>query len=126
MYEIMPRTTGRRIAIRLRGDLGAEDIRQLRAELREWSWRFGSLALLFVIEEWTGWDGWKALWEDLKADLALNDDVERLAMVGKGPAGRWTTEAMKPFAHAEVRWFPASETEAAWSWLADDGGPAAA
>lgn len=126
MYEIMPRTEGTRVGIRIRGDLTEEDIEDLRDDLTQVAWRFRSLSLLFVLEEWTGWDRWKALWEDLKADMALNRDVERLAMVGKGPLGRLTPEAMRPFAHAEVRWFPASHTDAAWSWLAGDGGPSAA
>jgi hypothetical protein len=53
----------------------------------------------------------------VKADLRLNEEVERLAMVGSGTVDRLTTEAMKPFAHATVRWFPSGELDEAWEWL---------
>lgn len=123
MYEIMSRSQGSRIGICILGDLSAEEIRNLRSTLRKFAWRFGSLSLLCVIEEWSGWEGLEALWEDLKTDVALNREIERLAMVGKATVGRWTTKVMEPFAHAEVRWFPISGIEEGWSWICE-GAPA--
>lgn len=117
MFEILPRTRGANVAIRLLGSLSEDDILDIRAHLTGLLTEHDALNILFVTEQWTGWDDWRALWEDVKADLRLNDDVERLAMVGKGTVDRLMTEAMKPFAHARVRWFPTGELDDAWAWL---------
>ncbi|MBT8338086.1 MAG: STAS/SEC14 domain-containing protein [Gemmatimonadetes bacterium] len=117
MFEIMPSTDGSRVAIRLVGSLSEDDGLDLRSHLTGLLTDHSSLRILFVTEEWTGWEGWRALWEDVKADLRLNEEVERLAMVGSGTVDRLMTEAMKPFAHATVRWFPSGELDEAWEWL---------
>jgi hypothetical protein len=119
MFEILPRTEGKHVAIRLLGSLSEEDLLDMRAHLTGLLAHHDSLRILFVTEDWTGWEGWRALWEDAKADVRLNQDVERLAMVGKGTVDRLMTEAMKPFAHATVRWFPSGELEEAWAWLVE-------
>lgn len=120
MYEILPRTDGRRVAIRLRGELSKQDLQDIRAYLKGLLAHHSPLQVLFVVTEWTGWHGWGALWEDVKTDLRLNEDVERLAMVGGGLGERLMTAAMKPFAHATVRWFPPSALEDAWNWLPEE------
>ena len=117
MFEIMPRTHGGRLAIRLVGRLSEDDVLALRSHLTAQLADHPALRILFLTEEWTGWEGWRALWEDVKADLRLNEEVERLAMVGSGTVDRLMTEAMKPFAHATVRWFPSRELDEAWEWL---------
>ena len=119
MFEILPRTEGRHVAIRLLGSLSEEDVLDIRAYLTGLLAHHASLRVLFVTKDWMGWDGWRALWEDAKADLRLNEDVERLAMVGKGTVDRLMTEAMKPFARATVRWFRSGELEEAWAWLVE-------
>jgi hypothetical protein len=117
MFEILPRTDGSHVAIRLIGSLSEEDVMEMRSHLTALLEHHFSLRVLFMTEEWTGWEGWSALWEDVKTDLRLNEEVERLAMVGSGTVDRLMTEALKPFAHADVRWFPSGEVDEAWEWL---------
>lgn len=119
MFEILPRMEGRHVAIRLVGSLSKGDLLDIRAYLTGLLAHHSSLRILFVTEDWKGWDGWRALWEDAKTDLRLNQDVERLAIVGQRAVDRLMTEAMKPFAHATVRWFPSGELEEAWAWLTE-------
>ena len=123
MFDVLPMTAGPFVAVRISGELTEDDVRDLRAYLTDRVRIHGPLRILFVASEWTRWDWWRALWEVGNADLAPSEDVHRLAMVGKGTLDHWMTEAMKPFAHARVRWFPSSDLEKAWRWLVEVGSP---
>lgn len=72
MFEILPRTDGSHVAIRLVGSLSEEDVMEMRSHLTALLEHHFSLRVLFMTEEWTGWEGWSALWEDVKPDLRLN------------------------------------------------------
>ncbi|NNF03101.1 MAG: STAS/SEC14 domain-containing protein [Rhodothermales bacterium] len=69
------------------------------------------------MEDWHGWDSLSALWEDLKTDLHLNDQVERLAMVGDENWHKWTAMLTTPFAKGTVRYFNRDQFEDAWAWV---------
>lgn len=83
MYETFNRTEENIIGIRVSGKLTASDLKAFRPYLEEKARQHGSLRVLFLMEDWHGWDSLAALWEDLKADVRLNAYVGRLAMVGE-------------------------------------------
>jgi len=76
----------------------------------------GKLRILFDATELAGWDA-GALWQEIKFDVKHFSDIERLAMVGTQKWQQTLEQAAKPFMHAEMRYFDASQIEAARSWL---------
>lgn len=99
MFEVLPRTRGPRIAIRLEGNLSEEDVVDMRAYLTGVLQHHPSLSLLFVMAEWTGWEEWKALWEDVNTDIVLNSEC-RAPRDGReghgGPHYEGGHEAVRP------------------------------
>ena len=127
MYELLhrnegsDRSAGEVLGIRLAGKLTAEDYDRLAPYLKEKARTHGPLRVLVLMEDWDGWVSLTAMWKDLKLDAALNEHVERLAVVGEEDWERWMTEVTKPLAEGKVRYFEPSALEAAWAWLQDAG-----
>lgn len=120
MYEILNRTEENIIALRVSGKLTASDFKTLRPYLEEKARQHGSLRVLFLMEDWHGWESFAALWEDLKTDVRLNEYVERLAMVGEEDWERWMTTLSKPFAKGQLRYFDRSQIDEAWAWISEE------
>lgn len=120
MYELLGRTEGSTIGIRVTGTLTSDDYEALRPQLEKQARENGPLRVLILMEDWRGWDGLVALWEDLKTDVRLNEHVERLAMVGEEDWERWMTEISKPFAKGTIRYFDRDQLDEAWAWLRED------
>jgi hypothetical protein len=43
--------------------------------------------------------------------------MERIALVGEKKWEEWMAKVCKPFTMAKVRYFDASEIDAAWAWV---------
>jgi hypothetical protein len=117
MYDVLDRTEANCIALRISGRLTTDDFERLRPYLKKCARAYNGLYVLFLMDDWHGWDSFSALWEDLKTDVLLNDDVERLAMVGETDWERWATRLTEPFARGDVRFFNRSELDVAWDWI---------
>ena len=117
MYEILKRTNETVIGIRMTGKLTVADFKTLRPFLEEKARQHGSLRVLFLMEDWHGWDSFAALWEDLKTDLSLNEHVDRLAMVGEENWKKWMTNLSKPFVKGQVHYFDRTQINEAWAWI---------
>lgn len=78
------------------------------------------LRMLVHAEDWNGWAGPGAAWEDLKLDFKVADRLERVAMVGDSRWQEWMTKLSDLFASTELRWFDRSEVAAAQAWVAGD------
>jgi SpoIIAA-like len=59
----------------------------------------------------------RAAWEDIKFGIRHGADVDRIAFVGGRRWDKWMAMCCRPFTHASVRYFDASEIEAARDWL---------
>lgn len=72
-----------------------------------------------VLVELDGFDGWDAsgLWQELKFDVAHNDDMGRVAVIGEKKWEEWGTKISQPFFSAEMRYFDRSQFAAAREWL---------
>lgn len=117
MYEQLDRTKENCIGIRVSDRLTEDDLKRLRPFLEERAREYGTLYLLMWMDDWHGWASLSALWEDLKTDLEINENVERLAMVGEADWERWMAKLTAPFAHGEVQYFDREELEEAWEWV---------
>lgn len=107
------------VTIVVRDRLTDEDYELLRPDLEAAIERHGTVRLVW---DMVGFDGWTpgALWQDAKFDIRHNDDVTRIAMIGDTRWQAWMTAAMKPFAHADVRYFDSTDREAAYTWVRDE------
>lgn len=90
----------------------AEFVPLVEREVRD----HGKLRLLFVMKDFHGWTA-GALWDDLKFDLRHFRDIRRLALVGEKTWQKGMAVFCRPFTTAKVKYFDASELDAARAWL---------
>lgn len=116
MYQILSDSEANVVGIEVSGRLTDADYKKLVPELERRIEEHGALRILFAMRDFKGWTA-GALWDDLSFDVEHNREIERAAMVGEKSWQRWMTQLMKPFAHAETKYFELGERDAAWSWL---------
>lgn len=75
------------------------------------------LRLLVHAEDWNGWAGLGAAWEDLKLDMKVADRFERVAMVGDSRWQEWMTKLSDLLVSTQLRWFDRPDAAAARSWV---------
>ncbi len=75
--------------------------------------------LLAVFEDFHGED-LHAAWDDFKFAVKHYKDFDRIAMVGNRKWEKWMAQLCKPFTRAQVRYYDASESPAAWAWVRQD------
>lgn len=122
MYEVMPESTKEVLALRVSGRLDKADYAHLHPWLHERLAENPCPAILVVMEDLHGWDSAGALIEDARLDIAHQNDVRRIAMVGERAWQKWMTLITIPFAKAEIRYFDLAELGVARAW-ARSGSP---
>ena len=78
----------------------------------------GKVNVLAQFHDFHGWD-LHALWDDVKFATTHCTTIERIALVGEKKWEEWMAKVCKPFTMAKVRYFDASEIDAAQAWLAE-------
>jgi hypothetical protein len=108
------------VTVTVTGKIVKEDYARFVPQIEAQIQRAGKLRILFVMRDFHGWDIGGA-WEDLKFDVRHFSDIEKLAMVGEARWERWMASFCKPFTRAAIRYFDASQLDAAREWLSQDG-----
>ncbi len=72
--------------------------------------------LLAQFHDFHGWDA-HALWDDIKFSTTHCTKIDRIALVGEKTWEKWMSTVCKPFTMAKIRYFDASEIDAAKAWL---------
>jgi hypothetical protein len=80
----------------------------------------GKIRLLAWFDQLEGWD-MHAAWDDLKFGISHYSAFDRLAVVGDKRWEEWSTRFARPFIDAKVEYFDASEMDAAWAWIREQG-----
>jgi SpoIIAA-like len=78
----------------------------------------GKVNVLAQFHDFKGWDA-KALWDDIKFSTTHCTKIKKIALVGEKPWEKWMAAVCKPFTMAKIRYFNATEIEAAKAWLAE-------
>ena len=104
------------LGFRLTGRLRDEDYRVFIPMLDGAISAEGRLRLLALFDDFHGWD-LQAAWDDLVFGIRHYSDFDRIALVGDQRWQEWMALFCKPFTQAAVRYFDASELDAAWAWL---------
>jgi hypothetical protein len=104
------------LVVRATGKLVKEDYAGFVPAFEQAMKERGKLRVLFDTTELTGWDT-GALWQEIKFDVKHFSDIERLAMVGAQKWQQTLEKIARPLTRAEMRYFDASEIDAARAWL---------
>ena len=78
----------------------------------------GKVRLLAHFHDFHGWD-LHALWDDIKFSTTHCTKIKKIALVGEKTWEKWMAGVCKPFTMAKIRYFGATEVEAAKAWLAE-------
>jgi hypothetical protein len=104
------------VVVRATGKLTKDELAQFRTDFERLVHERGKLRILFDATEFTGWDS-GALWQEAKFDIKHFADIARVAIVGSRGWQKTLEAATNPFVRAEMRYFDASEMNAAKDWL---------
>lgn len=77
---------------------------------------YGSIRLLFQLENFSGWDH-HALWQDLTFGIKINPRVDKIALVGDKEWEAWVAKIVKVLSHGETSYFPLKDQKKAWEWI---------
>ena len=116
MIEQLTHDSTKAIGFKLSGKLHDEDYKTFVPMLDNTISAQGKLRLLAWFHDFHGWD-LHALWDDIKFSTTHCTKIERIAMVGEKKWEEWMAKVCKPFTMAKIKYFQASEIEAAWQWL---------
>ncbi len=108
------------LEVRLTGKLHKDDYDEFVPAVEAAIERAGKIRFLIVMDDFHGWD-MVAIWEDTKFDLKHHADIARLAMVGDKKWEEWMAKICRPFTGAKIKYFDATETDAARAWIEADG-----
>lgn len=107
------------IGFKLSGKLHDEDYEHFVPLVDESIAQHGKTRMLAWFHDFDGWDA-KALWDDIKFATTHCTKIDRLALVGEKSWEKWMATVCKPFTMATVKYFDASDIDAAWQWLSEE------
>jgi hypothetical protein len=116
MIEQLPQSSEGVLGFKLSGKLHDADYQQFVPAIDAAVAKQGKVRLLALFHDFHGWD-MHALWDDIKFSTTHCNKIDRIALVGDKTWEKWMAKVCKPFTMAKVRYFDASELDAAWAWL---------
>jgi hypothetical protein len=127
MFEILEKSSGKVIGVRVNGKLVHADYAQFVPRLEQLIKEHGSIRCYCELTDFHGITP-HALWDEFKFDIKHFKDLERCAMVGDPSWHHWmSTISEKLFSSASVKYFDESQAQEAWDWIyegIESGAPA--
>jgi hypothetical protein len=118
MIEIIPGLPDHTVGFKVSGKLHDADYEKFVPMVDEAIAASGKARILAHFHDFHGWDA-HALWDDIKFATTHCTKIERMALVGESAWQKWMAVICKPFTMAKIRYFDASELEAAKAWIAE-------
>lgn len=118
MIDQLPSISDKVLGFKMSGKLHDEDYKKFVPMIDAAAAKEGKVRLLAQFHDFHGWD-MHALWDDIKFATTHCTKIERIALVGDKTWEKWMAKVCKPFTMAKLKYFDASETDAAWKWLAE-------
>ena len=106
------------LGFKLSGKLHDEDYKKFVPAIDAAAAKGEKVRLLAQFHDFHGWDA-KALWDDIKFSTTHCTKIERIALVGEKKWEEGMAKVCKPFTMAKIKYFDASEIDAAKAWLAE-------
>ena len=116
MIEQLPSDSDKVLGFRMSGKLHDEDYKTFVPLVDAAIAKEGKVRLLAEFHDFHGWD-LHALWDDIQFATTHCTKIERIAMVGEKRWEAWMAKVCKPFSMAKIRYFDASQIDAARAWL---------
>jgi len=116
MIEPLGQSSGNVLGFKLSGKLHDADYKSFVPAVDGVLKAHDKVRLLALFQDFHGWDA-HALWDDIKFAANHFSKVERVALVGDKTWEEWMAKVCKPFTAATVKYFDASELDAAWAWV---------
>lgn len=115
--------SGNIFRVRISGVLRQAELKEVQAVAAREIGRLGAIRLLFVLEEFEGWER-DADWGDLEFYAAHDKDIEKIAIIGEP---KWRDHGMA-FAGAGIRkaavqFFSPADSAQARAWLLEADRP---
>jgi hypothetical protein len=122
MIEFMHEGNGNVVGIRASRRLTDADYRHvLIPRLQSRFEQFGTLRVLFLMDEtFTGWDP-RATWHDTVLNLRHRADLERIVIVGGPRCEQWCAKLTGRVMKGELRTFRRGQLSEAWAWIGSAG-----
>ena len=114
--EIREKAAGRILIVHATGKLTRADSQRLIPEADVMIAEHGKIRVLFVMDDFHGWEP-GAMWDEFKFGVQHHNDVERVAIVGDRKWEEWIAIASRPFTSAEVRYFDLADFLEARAWI---------
>jgi hypothetical protein len=118
MVEILSGLPANTVGFKLSGKLHDEDYKKFVPLVDAEIAKDGKVRVLAQFHDFQGWD-LHALWDDIKFATTHCTKIDRIALVGDKTWEKWMAKVCKPFTMAKIRYFGASEIEAARAWLGE-------
>ena len=118
MIEPIPVASPQVLGFRMSGKLHDEDYKKFVPLVEEAVARSGKVRILAQFHDFHGWDA-HALWDDIKFSTTHCTKIERIALVGEKKWEEYMAKVCKPFTMATIKYFDASEIDAAWNWVGE-------
>lgn len=119
MIETLPTNLPKVAGFKLSGKLHDEDYKTFVPAVEAAIANQGKVRLFAQFDDFHGWD-LHAAWDDTKFGMKHFRNFERIAMVGDRQWEKWMAAICKPFTGAKVKYFDASQLDAAWAWIAEE------
>jgi SpoIIAA-like len=118
MIEQIPVNSERVLAFKMSGKLHDEDYKKFVPMVDDAIAKSGKVRMLAQFHDFHGWDA-KALWDDIKFSTTHCTKIDRIALVGEKTWEKWMATVCKPFTMAKIKYFDATQLEAAKTWVAE-------
>jgi hypothetical protein len=107
---------GNIVIVRATGRLTKQDHAQFAERMELVIERWGRLRMMFVMEDFDGWDPASA-WEELKFELKHRRNLKRVAVVGEKTWERWAARFSELFTGTDVKFYDSSQADEAHAWI---------
>jgi hypothetical protein len=118
VIEMLSGLPAHTVGFKLSGKLHDEDYKSFVPLVDAEIAKEGKVRMLVQFHDFHGWDV-KALWDDIKFATTHCTKIERIAMLGEKTWEKWMATVCKPFTMAKIRYFNATELDAARAWLTE-------
>ena len=118
MIEVLSKSQGKTLGVRLTGKATDEDYEKIFIPaLENLIKEYGKIRCLYFMDE--GFQGWElgAMWDDAKFGIKHKSDFEKIAVVGGPKWAEWCKKIASHLVAAEIKTYPADQLDDAWSWV---------
>ena len=116
MFQMLPESSGRLVALRVSGKLTKEDVFSVAPPIGEKIRESGKVDLFCDMTDLHGWS-LSGFWAELKFDAKHAKDFRRVAVITGKPLHRFMASMVKPFTSAEIKCFQQEKKTDALTWI---------